>query len=382
MREGDLPMLTPEQLIVLIKETSWGVPVRDMESLLAHGGQAVKSLVGFLEQQDLRDPEGVELLWPLVILGELGDPQGVPTLIRVLTEAPGLELPIAAAEGLSKCGQPGALAVERLLDEDSSVRTRILVYTALSQMDLPEAWEILEEVMEADDELDYAVARALAERNLPEDLRRVYQAYNGADPWKRSAFEETLVGMISGSLPWREDHRDWRLRYRRQPRQNLQIPITWPGVMLLMWESRRELGPSTETRPLSLDQLKERAKRRMEERRCEDCGRPLRSPTGVPLCEEVEEDLITFQLDRIRHWRTNGWEDVHEVLDELDHQEMEALQWPEENDEDRAAKGEALDAIEVVKCTLCWMVEQGLAEVSQGERRLEAALQRARTKRQ
>jgi len=117
-----------------------------------------------------------------------------------------------------------------------------------------------------------------------------------------------------------------------------------------------------------------------EDQICPDCGQPFRSPTGVVLCQEVEKDLIQFQLERVQSWIADRWEDIHEVLDELDHHEMEALEWPEETDDERARKGEALETIEMVKSTLCWMVEEGVAGLSQGERRLWVALQRARSR--
>jgi hypothetical protein len=372
--------LTSEQLIALISEHPWGVPVRDMEALLALGDEGVEPLRRFFEDPDLSHSGETDLLWPLVVLGELRDPRFMPTLFRVLREAQGLELPIAAAEALAKLGFLAIPAIEELLDEKSVARTRILAYMALAHMDHPHAWEILEGALENDPELDFAVARALAERNLSEDQERVYRAYCEAESWKRSAFEETLTGMISGRPTWSTPHRDWRLRYRRQPKQGLRIFRSWPDVMVLLWENRHELRPSASTVPYSMEQLRQRADQRREESVCQDCGEPFRSPTGVPLCGEAEEDLIEFQLQRIRDWMDDRWEDIHEILDELDHQEMGALQWPEETDEERAYKNEALDSIDVVKSTLCWMVEEGLAGLSQGERRLWLALQRARSR--
>jgi len=85
-------------------------------------------------------------------------------------------------------------------------------------------------------------------------------------------------------------------------------------------------------------------------------------------------------LERVREWLAHKWEDIHEVLDELDRHEMEALQLPEGSEEERAWKGEALDSIEILRDTLCWMAEQGMGGLSQGERRLWAALQRARSR--
>jgi hypothetical protein len=372
--------LTAEQLVALITEHSWGVPVRDMEALISLGGEAAEAVVSFLRGRDLSQSEDEDLLWLLVALGELQDPRAVPVLLDVMGNAEGLELPVAAAEALGKMGIEAVRALESLLDGPVDPRTRILAYAALSLTGCPEAWEILEEAQEVDPELDFAVARALAERGAPGDQERVHGAYRTTEPWKRSLFEETLTGMASGRLPWRAPFRNWRLRYRRQPRQDLKIPRTWPDVAILLWQNRQGLRPDASQAPLTLPELRHRAVAEQVGRVCEDCGQPFRSPTGVPLCHEVEEEIIQFQLDRVGTWIADRWEDIHEVLDELDREEMEALQWPEESDEARAQKGEALETIGVVKSTLCWMVEEGVAGLSQGEKRLWTALQRARSR--
>jgi hypothetical protein len=371
--------LDSEQLIALITEQRWGMPVQDMEGLINLGDEAVSLLVAFLQDQEPSDDEGVDLLWPVVILGELHACTAVPVLISVLKESHGVELPVAAAEALAKIGMEAMGPLEELLGQEADPRTRTLVYAALAHMGLPEAWEILEDALEEDPELDFAVARGLAIRNLPEDQARVYGAYEKAEPWKRSSLEETLVGMISGRPPWATLYGDWRLRYRRQPRQGLQIPLTWPAMMILMLQARQDLRHSgTGKGPLSLDQLTDLARQHQEETRCPDCRQSLRSPTGVPLCDETEESLITFQLERVQDWLADRWEDIHEVLDELDHQEMNALERPEETEEERAHKWEALETLDVMKRTLSWMVEAGVTGLSHGEKRLSAALDAAR----
>jgi hypothetical protein len=174
-------------------------------------------------------------------------------------------------------------------------------------------------------------------------------------------------------------HEDWRLRYRRKPSQGITIPYGWPAVLYLIWESREQLRPNTEEIPLSIEEIRRRALVPEAETRCLDCGESLRSPTGVPLCGEVEEELISFQLDRVKEWLEDRWEDIHEVLDQLDYQEQDAIQLPEETDEQRIIKGEALDSIDVVRSTLFWMVECGLDRLSQGAEKLTKAVKSARS---
>ncbi len=372
--------LSAEQLIALIAEPRLGMPVRDMEELLSLGPEAVCALMTFLGHHPLPDQDDVELLWAVVMLGELRDHRAAPALISVMTRASGWELPVAAAEALAKIGPDVLGALETLLAGRPDTRTRILLYATLGLMHLPDAWGILERALETDQDLDFVLARALAERNSDEDQARVYELYTRTQPWKRPILQDTLEGMISHNPSWATRHRDWRLGYRRSPRQGLQIPFTWPGVMVALWEARDELAAMTQDPPVSWGQIQEKALQRTRQEKCPDCGQPLRSPTGIPLCEEVEVDLLEFQLDRIRDWLAARWEDVYEVWDELDCQEMDALHLPEDSDEDRRNKFEVLDSLEVVKDTLSWMVEQGCSHLSKGERLLEIALRRARTK--
>lgn len=372
--------LFQQQLLELMASTTWGVPVGDMEGLLAFGPEALGPILTFLER-GLSKPMGeADLLWATVVLGELRNPDGIPMLLRLIQEAEGLEVPIAAAEGLAKIGEAALEAVISLLEEDPEPRIRIFLYAALSGMGTTEAREVLLNALEGDPQLDFVVARALAEQAQPGDEEIIYKAYLQAEPWKRALFEETIAGMLGGRLPWSVPFKDWRLRYRRQPRQDLKVHRSWPDVLVMLWENRHLLRPDLQARAISLEELRLRAQARQRENICPDCGEVFRSPTGIPLCSEVEEDLIEFQLERVREWLAHKWEDIHEVLDELDRHEMEALQLPEDSDEERIRKGEALDSIEVMKDTLCWMVEQGMADLSQGERRLWTALQRARSR--
>ncbi len=372
--------LFQEQLLELMASTSWGVPVRDMEELLAFGPKALEPVVVFLENTLAEQNREKDLLWATVILGELRDPGGIPLLLRLIQEAQGLEVPIAAAEGLAKIGEPALEPVARLLGEKPGPRVRILLYAALSGMGAREAREVLLDALEEDPELDFVVARALAEKAQPGDEEIIYRAYLQAEPWKRALFEETIAGILGGRSPWSVPFKDWRLRYRRQPRQDLKVHRSWPDVLIMLWDNRNLLRPDLQAQAVSLEELRNRALARGRENVCPDCGQVFRSPTGIPLCQEVEEDLIEFQLQRVREWLAHKWEDIHEVLDELDRHEMEALQLPEESEEERVWKGEALDSIEVMKDTLCWMVEQGMTGLSQGERGLWAALQRARAR--
>lgn len=375
--------LKAQQLLLLIAQHPWGVPVRDMEDLLAMGQEAVIPVVEFLEGclMDPDEAQGEDLLWPTVVLGELRDPGGIPILLRLLQEAPGLEVPVAAAEALAKTGRQALEPLLAILERGPAPRTRILVYAALAGMRLEDAWEVLEDALETDPELDFVVARALAERGEPGDAQMLYSSYLETEPWKRAVFEETIAGLLAGRCPWNVPYGDWRLRYRRQPRQNLKIQSSWPDVMIMLWDNRRLLGSRGGGKGvISLEELRRRAALRNEASVCPDCGQIFRSPTGVPLCGEVEEDLIEFQLQRVREWVAHKWEDIHEVLDEMDRHELEALQLPDDSDDQRLWKSEALDSIEVMKSTLYWMVEQGIGSLSHGEKRLWAALQRAKAR--
>jgi len=372
--------LNADQLLVLISESEWGIPVRDMESLIELGEEALTKVIEFVERGLEEAKPKRDLLWPIVVLGEMKDPRAIPTLTRALQRGCGYEVPVAAAEAMGKMGLDGFNAICDLLANDPEPRVRILLYGALAETGLQEAWDYLEEALDVDLELDFVIARALAQSNDPRYLDVIYRVYLQAEPWKRAAFEETLVGIMTGRHPWSLPYKDWRLRYRPQPRQDLKVHRSWPDVLLMLWDNRHLLRPSPDAEPLSMEELFYRATLRRQERTCPDCGQVFRSPTGVPLCGEVEEDLIEYQIRQVRQWISHRWDDIHEVLDELDRHEMEALQLPEGTDEERLYKAEALDSIEVMKNTLCWMVEQGAKGLREGEKRLWKAYQRARSR--
>jgi hypothetical protein len=370
--------LGPQQLVALVTQPGSSMPVRDMENLIAWGKEATPWLIDFLHgRRDQAQDDEVELLWPVVVLGELRDPDSLMVLWDIIQYAPGLELAVAAAEASAKMGEAAIDFLEEEFDDDLEIRSRLLVYCALGRTAHPRAWRILEDRLQADEALDFAVARALAERNTREDIERIYLVYAGTSSWKRSVLEETLIGMLSGELPWEGTSQNWRLRYRRQPRQGMQVPLSWPAVLFLIWEAREDLRPGGASAILTLDQLRQSALIRRQRFYCEDCGQPLRCPTGVPLCGEVEADLIAFQIDRIQQWRADQWQDIFEIMDELDHQEVAVLQWPETTDAERADKGEALHAIDLVKGALAWMLDHGIDDLEKGEKRLAAALKRA-----
>lgn len=372
--------LNADQLLVLISESEWGIPVKDMESLICLGAEALTQVMRFVDTGLQEKRATRQLLWPVVVLGEIKDPRALPTLLRALKMAHGYEVPVAAAEAIGKMGYQGFNAVCDLLATSPEPKSRILLYAALAETGLEEAWDFLEEALDMDLELDFVVARALAQSNDSRFLEVIYRVYLEAEPWKRAAFEETLIGIMTGRPPWSLPYKDWRLRYRPQPRQDLKVHRSWPDVLLMLWENRHLLRPNPETVPLSMDEIFYQAALRRQDRTCPDCGQVFRSPTGVPLCGEVEEDLIDYQIRQVRQWMAHKWEDIHEVLDELDRHEMEALQLPEGTDEERLYKAEALDSIEVLKNTLCWMVEQGAKGLRDGEKRLWRAYQRARSR--
>jgi hypothetical protein len=374
--------LSPQHLIQLIRESSWGVPVRDMEALLHLGGEAVDALLSFFDSVDVSMENPQSLFWLLVTLGEMREPRALPHFEKIIKESHDLELICVAMEGLAKAGPIAIRSLAGMISGGADERVRIFSYAGLSRMKNKDGWLLLERALTDDPHCDFAAARALSERGSERDQVLIHGVYVKAQGWKKATLEMILTGMMTGRLPWSLGYTNWRIRYRRTPRGGLQIPMDWPMVFSLLWESRTELKPSREPDTLSLEQLRESARLMEHDLVCEDCGEPLRSPTGIPLCKEVEEDLILYQLEKIRAWRADRWDYIHEVLDQLDYKELDAIQFPEETDEQRRVKGEALDAIDVVRRTLYWMVEQGLETLAQGEQRLLEALSRVRAGKQ
>lgn len=93
-----------DELIEIVTTWPVGMPVREMEQVLARGESAIPVLSAALEQW--RTHEERDLLWPVVLLRETRSPTVIPVLIDQVqrTDKEEEELSRRACEGLAKRG--------------------------------------------------------------------------------------------------------------------------------------------------------------------------------------------------------------------------------------------------------------------------------------
>jgi HEAT repeat protein len=140
--------------------TTWpvGMPVRATERILAMGESSVPSLIEALERW--RHDEGRDLLWPVVLLGEIRSPIAVQPLIDQVQRANEEELAQAAAEGLARIGVPSLPALGQLAIAPDPL-ARIHVYAALGGIRDDRAFTTLVDALTQDPNLGDVLAQAL-----------------------------------------------------------------------------------------------------------------------------------------------------------------------------------------------------------------------------
>jgi hypothetical protein len=185
-----------------------------MERVLALSDASVPALVAALcrwQSDDSRD-----LLWPIVLLGELRNPSAIEPLADQVRRTEEEELGLAAAEGLVKIGA-ASLPALRQLAADADPIIRIYGYAALGWLRHDEAGSLLLDALSRDLDLADVVAQAVGDQGRKEAIPAVYAAYRKCPPWQRVEFEDALRELHFGSsepLLWT---RKWKIRYRREP---------------------------------------------------------------------------------------------------------------------------------------------------------------------
>ena len=357
--------MTIEDLIDTITTWPVGMPVRAMEQLIAEGTAAVPALHQSLERW--QDDETRDIIWIVVLLGEMRHADSIDRLIRQLRETDFDYLAAAASEALAKIGQP---AVPALIAQTQAPEpeVRLLSYATLGWIDDYRCFNALTEGLFKDVELVDVIANALADQRRAEALPILYEAYQKVSPWQRRELEEAIRS-IHRQLPmpplWKKD---WRLRYRPSGIWSRFDP-DWPAIASTLhrspqWPSMREESPLR-----SLDEiLADQPEREAESETCDDCGAPMEYPTGVPVCPETALTAAIHQVEMLQAWREAGCEDLFDALDYLDDRLSEAKDKPEANARAKREKQLAhLVRLEVERDTCRWLIEQGHKSVSQAK---------------
>jgi len=344
--------------------TTWpvGVPVRAMERALALGEAAIPALSESLQRWPTEDSR--DLLWPIVLLGELRSPGAIPPLVEQIRRTDDEELGLAAAEGLVKIG-PASLPALRELAADSDPIVRIYGYAALGWLNHDEAYHFLLDALRRDGELGYVVAQALSDQARKEALPAIYDAYQKCPPWQRVEFEDALRGLHSAPAEAPLWTKNWKTRYRREPFWG-RIEFGWAGIAAMIRHAVKTLDQrvSPPLKPLE-EILREPAEPENTPERCEDCGGLVERPTGLAVCPETALWTALFQAQFLAEARDDGAEDVFELLDDLDaalfeHYEKKAS-WKERK---REGWEERREVLQIFRETCRWLVDQGVEDIA------------------
>jgi hypothetical protein len=370
-----MPELAVDSLTNLLEWiTTWpvGMPVRAMEKVLAMGESIVPALTGTLARW--QDEVTRDLLWPIVLFGELRSPAGVEPLINQLRRADLDLLALASAEALAKIGSPAVPALSEVASAPDPL-LRLYTYASLGWIRDDRAYATLVEALTRDRELGDVLAMSLSEQGRSEAIPLLYQAYLTCEPRQRVEFENAIQ-----ELHWsRPSHppytKDWRLRYRSIPTLG-SFELGWVGICAVI---RRHIPEASERVPPALRSLEEIVKdKSMLENpaeTCERCQAPIEYPTGLPVCPETAVAAAFHQLRLLSKAREEGFEDLFDLLDDVEDQEWELVN--QDQSTTLAAKKrqrEEQEDLQVGRQTYQWLIEQGSEQIGSAKALLLAKI--------
>jgi HEAT repeats/SEC-C motif len=344
--------------------TTWpvGMPVRAMERVLAMGESTVPSLIEVLERW--RSDESRDLLWPVVLLGEIRSPIAVQPLIDQVQRTSEEELARAAAEGLAKIGVPSLPALGQLATEPDPF-VRIYVYAALGGIRDDQAFTTLVDALTQDRSLGDVLAQALYDEGKAEAVPFLYNAYCNCESWQRIEFEDAIRGLHFGQIDPLLWSKNWRVRYRRDPAWG-SFELGWLGICVLIREHAEKITKRVSPPARSLEEIIAAGGESIET--CDECGAPVEQPTGLPVCPEIALEVVLQQSRFLGLMRQQGTDDIFDLCDTLDDMAWKHYESDEESStaskQDRwQAEGEHL---QIQKKTCSWLIEQGVESITEG----------------
>ena len=356
--------LSLDDLIELITAWPVGMPVRAMERVLAIGQSAAPALIDALQRWTGDDQHDV--LWLVVLLGELGNPSAIQPLIDHVQRNDDEELSRAAAEGLSKIGAGALPALSHLANAPDPL-VRICGYAALGGISDDRAFAILIDRLPRNPNDGDALAQALCDQGKKDAIPFLYDAYCKCDPWQRIEFEEVIRKLHEGTDS--VERRNWRTHYRRNPSVGT-FELGWLGVCLILRDHFQEITKRNPPPLRTLEQILEEKPEPMET--CEDCGGPVEKPTGLPVCPETAVSVALCQVGFLGEMREDGMDDIFEISDMIDD-----MLWDyHEREEPKKAKEDdsetEKDELHMYRQTCAWLVEQGITDVTEARAMLLA----------
>ena len=358
---ADFSSCSLEELIEVM--TSWpvGMPVRAMERVLAAGEAAIPVLSDALHRWQTDDSR--DLLWPIVLLGELRNPSAIEPLAEQIRRTGKEESGLAAAEGLVKIGAASLPALRQLAAETDSI-VRIYGYAALGWLADDEAVSILLDALHRDHELANVLAQALCDQGRKEAIPVLYDAYRNCPAWQRIEFDDALRDLHFGQaepLLWTKN---WKTRYRREPFWG-RFELGWAGIAVMVRHEVEALTQRVSPPLKSLEEiLREPAQPQDPAERCEDCGGLVERPTGLPVCPETALRAVLYQVRFLAEARDDGVEEIFDMFDDLDERLFEHYEEEEFlKKRERKSWEERGEDLRILRETCRWLVEQGVEDI-------------------
>lgn len=355
------------------------LPVRAMETVLAHGDRVgARVLSRFEEELARRDADG-NPLWLGVVLGLLGRVEAVPALAAALRQAEreDLALGMVASEALARIGAEAIPALRRFISE-SHGRERAWGYAALGAMSGDEAYQLLLDALESGEVGTDVVASALADQSRSDAIPLLYQALLRAGPAQRPEIEDAILALYRGERPLGRVGEDWRLRYRRDPKL-AHMGLSWCAVEVLAGEAKGRRTLPAEPVP-SLDALLARAvEPTAPSELCPDCGGAYFESTGISVCPCAAAEATLLQAEYLEVLAAEeGVDDVFDALNIVDLDLEELFERPAPRGRKaRESQEDEIERLMLVRGGLVWLLETGVEDVRRGIHALQKAARRA-----
>jgi len=272
-------------------------------------------------------------------------------------------LAVATAEALAKIGTSALSALIEAV-KSPEPRVRIYGYAALGWINDSRSYQVLVEAVRQDSELADIAATALTDHDNPSTESRLYEAYQRCPPAQRFSFEDAIYDLHWKHRPLAFLNMDWRLRYRSDPILGIIQP-PWPVFASVLWQRRQKLDAAEifPLRPLE-EVVKYRAGREKPQDLCEHCGKENEYPTGIPVCSESALTIALTQNALLQSYREDGFDDLFELLDEIEKRSSDARGRPEPKSKTQAERLNDREADLAIGHQTCrWLIEQGIENV-------------------
>jgi hypothetical protein len=381
-------MSTPE-LVKFLGRTRGRPNVRLMEELLSRCPEWEAGVVAGLNAAvagsgaDRGSPSHPE--WLAVVAGEMRWARAAPALLRMLRAVPldDYVAALAAAEALAKIGGP---AVDGLVEVARAGEwwQRVWAYASLGWNPAPRAREALLAALPHERLLPDVVAAGLADQGDHGDIPDLLEALGRCEPVHRAYVEAAIQDLHAGSRD-RPIGRDWRLRYQMNPAFGDVHPGR-AGLALMARDRDGQLaGPPARPRVRSLEEILADPPPdpgypvdAEGNPVCECCGVSMWITTGPLVCPSSAV-LVTWIEHRwlVRAQDDARLDDLFDVFDLLADEFLALRAVPRPRRRKARARRRARSwEIELTWLGVCWLIEQGIEDVTTARARLVTEMSR------